>query len=131
WPAVYGRMEYGTGPRSSVTVHEGRAYVLGAAGMAMCLEAASGKVVWQVDTVKDHGAIVPTWGFAASPVLDEKRVLLHVGAQPDGSVIALDQATGKPVWQGGPDPAGYSTPEIITHEGTRQIITWGPEHIQS
>ncbi|MEN3939918.1 PQQ-binding-like beta-propeller repeat protein [Prosthecobacter sp. SYSU 5D2] len=131
WPAVYGRMEYGTGPRSSVTVHEGRAYVLGAAGMAMCLEAASGKVVWQVDTVKDHGAIVPTWGFAASPVLDEKRVLLHVGAQPDGSVIALDQATGKPVWQGGPDPAGYSTPEIITHEGTRQIIAWGPEHIQS
>jgi outer membrane protein assembly factor BamB len=131
WEADYGSMEYGSGPRASVTIHEGRAYALGAAGMALCLEAAKGTVLWQVDTVKQLGAQVPTWGFAASPVIDGPRVLLHVGAQPAGSVLALDKLTGKLVWRGGPDPAGYCTPESITHGGKRQLIAWGPEHIQS
>jgi outer membrane protein assembly factor BamB len=131
WDADYGAMEYGSGPRASVTIHEGRAYALGAAGMALCLEAVKGTVFWQVDTVKEHGAQVPTWGFAASPVIDGPRVLLHVGAQSAGSVLALDKLTGKPIWRGGPDPAGYCTPEIITHGGKRQLIAWGPEHIQS
>jgi len=131
WAADYGSMEYGSGPRASVTIHEGRAYSLGAVGMAMCVDAVTGALIWQVDAVKEHGAKVPTWGFAASPVMDGARVLLHVGAAPDGSVIALDQLTGKLLWRGGQDPAGYCTPEIITHQGRRQLIAWGPENIQS
>lgn len=131
WPADYGDMDYGTGPRASVTIHEQRAYALGAAGMVLCLDAATGRVIWQVDTVKELAAKVPTWGFAASPVIDGARVLLHVGAVPGGSVVALDKTTGKLIWRGGADPAGYCTPEIITHRGQRQLIVWGPEHVQS
>lgn len=131
WEADYGKMEYANGPRASVTLHEGRAYTLGATGVACCLEAATGSVVWQVDTVREHGARVPNWGFAASPVVDGPRVLLHVGAQPEGSVLALDSGTGARVWSGGPDRAGYCTPEIITHRGARQLIMWGPELVQS
>ena len=130
WPADYGRMEYANGPRASVTLHAGRAYSLGATGMACCLDAATGAVIWQVDTVREHGARVPTWGFAASPVIDGPRVLLHVGAEPNGSVLALDRTSGALVWRGGPDRAGYCTPELINHHGTRQLILWGPELIQ-
>lgn len=131
WTADYGSMEYGNGPRASVTLHEGKAYALGAAGMATCLNAASGEVIWQVDLVQEHSARVPTWGFAASPLIDGPRVLLHVGAENQGSLVALDKNTGRKLWQGGPDPAGYCTPEIITYRGSRQLIAWGPEHIQS
>ncbi len=131
WPADYGSMEYGTGPRASVTIHEGHAYTLGAVGTALCLNAKTGDILWQVDMVKDHDAKVPTWGFAASPVIDGEKVLLHVGAASQGSVVALDRKTGKILWKGGPDPAGYCTPEIITHAGSRQLIAWGPEHVQS
>jgi outer membrane protein assembly factor BamB len=130
WEVSYGTMEYGTGPRSSVNITDGRAYALGATGVALCLDAVTGKVVWQVDTVKTFGAEIPTWGFAASPVIDGNRVLLHVGANA-GSVIALDKNSGQEIWRGGPDPAGYCTPEIISHAGTRQLIAWGPEHVQS
>jgi outer membrane protein assembly factor BamB len=130
WEVSYGGMDYGTGPRASVNVSEGRAYALGATGMALCLDAVSGKVVWEVNTVETCGAKVPTWGLAASPVLDGGRVLLHVGAK-NGSVIALDAKTGAEVWRGGPDPAGYCTPEIIAHGGGRQLIAWGPENVQS
>lgn len=130
WTADYADMEYATGPRASVTVQEGRAYALGAVGTAACLDAATGQRIWQVDTVAEHGAKVPTWGFAASPVIDGPRVLLHVGAGDDGCVLALDRLTGKPMWRGGPDPAGYCTPEVIVHEGSRRLIVWGPEHVQ-
>ncbi|WP_395733225.1 PQQ-binding-like beta-propeller repeat protein [Prosthecobacter sp.] len=130
WEASYGSMEYGTGPRSSVNVTDGKVYALGATGVALCLDAVTGQVLWQVDTVKNFGAKIPKWGFAASPVIDGNRVLLHVGAKA-GSVIALDKTSGKEVWRGGPDPAGYCTPEIISHAGTRQLIAWGPEHVQS
>ena len=130
WEVSYGSMDYGTGPRASVNIMDGRAYALGATGVASCLDAKTGKVLWQVNTVETCGAKIPTWGFAASPVIDGERVLLHVGAK-DGSVIALDKNSGKEVWRGGPDRAGYCTPEIITHAGTRQLIVWGPEHVQS
>lgn len=130
WEASYGSMEYGTGPRSSLNVTDGKAYALGATGVALCLDAVTGQVLWQLDAVKNFEAKIPKWGFAASPVIDGNRVLLHVGAKA-GSVIALDKASGKEVWRGGPDPAGYCTPEIISHAGTRQLIAWGPEHVQS
>ncbi len=130
WEVSYGSMEYGTGPRASVNIREGKAYTLGAAGVAACFDAETGRVIWQVDTVKTFGAKIPKWGFAASPVIDGSRVLLHVGANA-GSVIALDKSSGKEIWRGGPDPAGYCTPEIITHAGTRQLIAWGPENVQS
>lgn len=131
WEVEYGSMDYGTGPRSCVNITDGKAYALGATGVALCLDAENGNVVWQVDTVAKSGAKIPTWGFAASPVLDGGRVLLHLGADKGGSVIALDKQSGRELWRGGPDPAGYCTPEIITHAGTRQLIAWGPEHIQS
>ncbi len=130
WDVSYGSMDHGTGPRASVNITDGKAYALGATGVAMCLDAASGKVIWQVDAVEKFGAVIPTWGFAASPVIDGDRVLLHVGAK-DGSVVALEKKTGSEVWRGGPDPAGYCTPEIISHAGARQLIAWGPEHVQS
>jgi len=130
WEVSYGSMEYGTGPRASVNITDGKAYALGATGVAVCLDAHTGNVLWLVDTVKKYGAQIPTWGFAASPVLDGERVLLHVGAK-NGSVIALNKSSGKELWRGGPDAAGYCTPEIITHAGARQLIAWGPEHVQS
>ena len=132
WPVTYGEMGgYATGPRASVTISEGKAWALGATGMAWCFDAATGKVLWQRDTVKELQARVPQWGFAASPFLWQGKVLLHVGAENNGSVIALDQHTGQEVWRGGSDPAGYCTPEIIEHNGQKQLIQWGPEHVQS
>lgn len=131
YDVAYGSLDYGNGPRTSVTLHEGRAYALGALGMAMCLDAATGAVRWQVDMVKEHGAVVPTWGFAASPFIWKDMVLLHVGAKPDGSVVALDLATGKVRWRGGSDAAGYCTPVVFDAPGGSQLVQWGPQHVES
>ncbi len=131
FPASYGSLDYGNGPRSSITLHGGNAFVLGAVGTAACLDAATGKVKWQVDMVRDHGGLVPKWGFAASPFIWKGTVLLHVGAQPTGSIVALDSATGAVRWSGGSDPAGYCTPVVFDTPAGPQLIQWGPEHIES
>ena len=131
YPVKYGSLDYGNGPRASVTLHEGNAFVLGAVGIAACLDAATGKVKWQVDMVQEHGGVVPQWGFAASPFIWKDTVLLHVGAQPGGSVIALDAASGAVRWRGGSDPAGYCTPVVFDTPAGPQLIQWGPEHIES
>ena len=131
WPVAYGKMDHGTGPRASVVIESGCAYSLGATGVASCFDAGTGKIVWQHDTQKIFSAKMSTWGFAASPFIWKDKVILHVAAQPDGCLLALDKKTGKEIWRAGSDAAGYCTPELITHAGKPQLIQWGPEHIQS
>ena len=131
YAVAYETLDYGNGPRASVTIHEGRAYAFGAKGMLHCLDATSGKIIWQRDLVKENGAVVPTWGFAASPMMWKGTLFIHCGAKPHGSVLALDPATGKERWRTGDDHAGYCTPVVIEHRGMPQLIQWGPEHIAS
>jgi outer membrane protein assembly factor BamB len=130
YPASYGKMDYGSGPRASVTIDGGRAYAFGATGMFHCLDAATGQVQWKRD-VRELGAKAPQWGFAASPYLWKETVLVHCGAQPRGSVVAFDRATGAERWRGGSDPAGYCTPAVFETAGGPQLIQWGPKHIES
>jgi outer membrane protein assembly factor BamB len=131
YPVRYGSMEYGSGPRASVTLDAGLAYAFGATGIVTCLDARSGEVRWHRDTVKELGAIIPTWGFAASPYLWKETVLIHCGAQPNGSVVAFKKSTGEVAWRGGSDPAGYCTPVVFEMPGGPQLIQWGPKHVMS
>ncbi|MBI1916859.1 MAG: PQQ-like beta-propeller repeat protein [Planctomycetes bacterium] len=124
----YGKMEYGNGPRSTPTVHEGRVYTFGARGHLFCLDARSGKVVWSRDTVKDFKGTVPQWGHACSPLVDGRRVMVQVGGE-DAALVALDTATGAKVWRALADRPGYSSPILIAGKGWRQLIHFGPQHV--
>ncbi|MGE0756516.1 MAG: PQQ-binding-like beta-propeller repeat protein [Pirellulaceae bacterium] len=130
YPVSYGKLDYGNGPRAAPTVIDGRVFTLGAMGHALCLDANTGQPVWTVDTVARHGARVPEWGFAASPLVWEDRVIVHVGAREGGCFLALDRTRGDLRWKAGDDPAGYATPRIIAHPGGRpQLVGWTPEHV--
>lgn len=129
YEALYGNLTYDSGPRASPTVYEGRIYTLGAAGHLNCLDAESGKIIWAKDTVAELNAERPLWGFASSPVIWENLVITHIGAKPNGCLVAFDRISGNEVWRSSDDPAGYCTPAIIKHEGHEQIICWTPEHI--
>src|SRR5687768_13209969 len=66
---------YPAGPRASVTVHDGKAYSLGATGRLFCLDAAKGTVVWAKDLDKAYQIEMPIWGIAASPLIYEDLVI--------------------------------------------------------
>lgn len=129
YPVAYGKLDYGNGPRAAATVHDGRVYTLGAVGHAACLDAATGKPAWFRNLVAEAGAKVPQWGFAAAPLIDGDRVILHVGAEPGGCLLALDRNTGKEVWRAAGDPAGYSTPLLIDAPSGRMLVAWTPRNI--
>lgn len=134
YAVTYDNLEYGSGPRASVTIHDGKAYTLGALGVANCLDAATGEVVWSVDTRTTHQAEPPRWGYAASPFIWKDTVILHVAAQPGGTLLALDRVTGAEKWRSGEDPAGYATPSIVhlpSDPSNPQLIQWSPKHVLS
>lgn len=129
YPVTYGKLDYGSGPRATPTVHEGRVYTFGAVGHACCLDAKTGAEVWKIDFVGEHEAVLPMWGFAAAPVIDGDRVLYHPGLKSGGCVVACDRATGRLLWKGGNDPAGYAPPVFVDAPSGRLLVAWSPENI--
>jgi|TARA_B100001971_G_scaffold209456_1_gene233081 outer membrane protein assembly factor BamB len=130
WPATYRNLhvKFASGPRATPSVVGDRVYVVGAAGMILCLDTATGAVVWQVDTVADYGISVPVYGISASPLVDGDRVITLVGGEPDALVVAFDTRTGDEVWRALPtvSETGYAAPMIYEAGGVRQLIVWQP-----
>lgn len=97
------------GPRSTPTIDGDRLYTLGAAGDLVCLDAASGRRIWQHDLVRDFGGQAPQWAYAESVLVDGPWVLCTPGGQR-ATIVALDKARGQLVWSSPVgDPAGYSS----------------------
>ncbi len=131
WQRDY-RFSYPAGPRATPTVDGDRVYALGAEGDLLCLESATGKIVWQRQLKEDYGLKeAPHWGFAAHPLVDDTTLYCIVGGK--GSVIvAFDKMTGKEKWKGlDARSQGYCPPTMIEAGGTRQLIVWHPEALNS
>lgn len=122
----------GDGPRATPTVYDSLVYSLGGTGILNCLDAATGKLQWTVDIVKDAGieSIADNtldWGTSGSPLVDETRVYVNPGisrSKPDlnGAVAAYDRRTGKKLWANGNTKAGYAAPRPIEIDGVKQIL---------
>ena len=129
YPADYGGLDYGSGPRASVTIDDGRAYSLGAVGHVFCFDAMTGKVLWAKDGEGELAARRPTWGFASSPVIWKETVIYQLGIE-GGGYIAFDRKSGEERWRGSDDPAGYATPVFCKPGGKDLMLAWTPEHIR-
>lgn len=130
YDADYKGLEYASGPRASVTVHDGKAYTQGAVGHVFCFDAKKGILLWFKDTVKQLRARRPPWGFAASPAIWKDTVIYQLGIEGGGGYIAFDKDTGAERWRSSDDPAGYATPVFTKHEGHDLMLAWTPEHIR-
>jgi outer membrane protein assembly factor BamB len=126
----YGQLDYGTGPRAAPTVHDGLVYTLGATGKLNCLDLKTGAVRWCADLIADFGGRMPTWGYAASPVIFRDTVIVHPGSPKGASVVGLDCKTGRRIWASLSDESTYATPILIDHRGRTQVVCWTPSHIR-
>ncbi|MDP7052055.1 MAG: PQQ-like beta-propeller repeat protein [Verrucomicrobiota bacterium] len=116
---------------SNSPVTDGRHVVasFGSNGL-FCLDAATGKVVWQKDLGKmevKHGH-----GEGASPALHGDTVVINWDHEGDSFVVALNIATGRELWrQPRDEPTSWSTPIIIEHAGKPQVIISATHAIQA
>ena len=108
----------GAGPRATPTLSRGRVYTLGATAVLNALDARSGKVVWSRNAATDTGRKIPEWGIASSPLVVDDIVVVAVS----GTLAAYDLATGSPRWVGPQHGGSYSSPQLVTLDGVRQIL---------
>jgi len=124
-------MAYPAGPRATPVISNGKVYSLGAEGNLFCLNAKNGDVVWSKDFKKDYGIATPLWGFSASPLLDDNRLICLAGGT-NTTALAFDARDGHEIWRSltAKEP-GYCPPVIITAGGKRQLIVWHPAAVNS
>ena len=111
----------GSGPRGTPTFDSGKLYAMTGEGTVVCLDAETGKIVWQVDSVRQFGGSVPHWGYSESPLIDGDRVIVMPGGR-GASLVSLDKRTGAVQWKTGDDRAGYSSAILADVSGSRQVI---------
>ncbi len=110
--------------RSTPTVYDNRVYTLSRQGHLFCLDADSGRRIWDRNIIADFHGKLPTWCLAGSPLIDGNKVIVCPGG-PNAAVVALDKQNGHTLWAGGgSDIPGYATPLIATLNGQRQYVVF-------
>ncbi|HMO64005.1 MAG TPA: PQQ-binding-like beta-propeller repeat protein [Verrucomicrobiota bacterium] len=109
------------GPRVTPAYRAGRVYCTSALLRVACLEAATGRVVWEHDLMRAFGGRNITWQNAASPLVDEARVYVAGGGRGQ-SLLAFHKDTGAVVWKTGDERMTHATPVSATIHGVPQVI---------
>src|SRR5262249_24724648 len=120
---------YEAGPTATPIVEAGKVYTLGGNGHVHCLDARTGKVLWEKRLEKEYEIEVPK--CRASPWIDGRLLILQVGGKPGACVIALNKDTGKEVWKALDQSVSNSSPILITAGGKRQLIAWTCDSVSS
>ncbi len=121
---IYEGVGYPAGPRASVVIDNGKAYSLGTMGNLFCFDAENGEVLWQKELISEYEMNMPIWGIAATPLIVDDKIIVHVSGQGNAGVVAFNKNTGKEIWRNLNDRAGYSAPILIEKNGKRVVVNW-------
>lgn len=117
-----GKMDGDTGPKATPVIQDGFIYCHGPDGELACLDFASGKTKWEVNTRKLFNAPTGYFGCGSSPIVVDGKLLLNVGGKEGAAVVAFDASSGEVVWKSVDDTASYSSPIVVEHDGKQMAI---------
>ena len=121
WQAEVGKSGGNLG--STPTVDGDRLYAVGQEGDLVCVEIATGKVLWRKNFFQDFGGKYGGWHYTESPLVDGDRVFCTPGGRD--SMVALDKKKGDVVWKcslPSGEAAGYSSIVIAEVGPVRQCV---------
>lgn len=87
-------------------------------GKLFRFDSKTGRVLWQTNLMKKHGAKMPTWGFAAAPLLLDEMVVMNVGP-----VIAFSRK-GRRIWKTKNYGDAYATPVDFTFRKKKYLAVF-------
>lgn len=120
----------GAGPRATPVIVDGRVFTQGATGLLNALDLRTGERVWTVDIAADNGSTPPPYGFSASPLVLDGRVIVPAGGATQRSLVAYDADSGMRVWSGGGDRAAYSSPLFVEGlAGRPQVVLLNQDNV--
>ncbi len=120
---------HGKGPKSTPLVADGRLFTLGIDGILSAWDAADGKLLWRKESTGAYKAGSPKFGAAMSPLLADGKLIVHLGYDDDGALLALDPADGGEIWRWDQDGPAYSSPIVVSVGGLEQIVTNSAKHV--
>jgi len=111
------------GTRGTPTIDGDRLFHQSPVGSLVCLDARTGRKLWQINTLEKFGSKTNKWALAESPLIDGDHVISCPGG-PQTCMVALDKTDGSVVWQAPStgDLAGYGSPMLVELQGLRIII---------
>jgi outer membrane protein assembly factor BamB len=111
------------GPYSTPLLADGRLYTLGTTAIVSAWNASTGALVWRRDFSSRVNTAKLFCGTAMSPLRTTAGVIVQMGDDGGGSIMALDPSTGKEKWATAVQGPGYASPLEVTLGGTPQIVT--------
>lgn len=116
--------------RATPAADQTRLYVAGMRDVLVCLEQATGEIVWTVDFVETFKTPLPSFGFVSSPLLDDEHVYVQAGA----AFCKLRKSDGSVVWRtlqdgGGMSGSAFSSPVFATLHQVPQILVQTRTHL--
>ncbi len=134
WKVEYDRdysISYASGPRATPTVDANRVYALGAEGDLLCVRIEDGKKLWHRQLRDEYKTETPIWGYASHPIILKDRLITLAGGKGT-TVVALNKMTGEEIWRTGEaSNIGYAPPVVIDSNGTKQLIVWDADQLNS
>jgi outer membrane protein assembly factor BamB len=124
YPRQYQRVDRPMGPRTTAAIDGDRVYTLGTMGDLYCLDATSGKPIWNTYFPDAFSTKPPVWGYSSHLLIHDGLVIALVGGE-GSAVVAFDKTTGAKKWSALTSAdVGYSAPVLATAGGTKQLIVW-------
>ena len=89
-----------------------------------------GRLLWKRDL--GPAKVGASLGEGTSPAVRDGRVVIVRDHAGQSSIVTLDAATGKTIWERDRDePNAWATPRIVSHGGRTQIITAASNFVRS
>lgn len=124
-----GTLDYGNSSRATPYIHGDLVYLAGAQGHLNAVELATGQVRWKRHLQRDFGGPKDLpWGFCASPLVAEGKLLIQPGG-PAASLVALDPATGETIWKAPGGRPGHGSFVVAHFGGSSQFVGYDEESL--
>ena len=131
--------EWSAGPRSTPFIDGDRVYAQSCNGEFRCLNLADGKILWAKSFEKDFGVkflgrkanegTASRRGNNGSGIADGNAVIVPVGSTNGATLVCFDKLTGKVLWKSGHDEAAYSSLQIATFDGVKQVVAFAADSL--
>jgi outer membrane protein assembly factor BamB len=129
-PTYRGHGGSNDGPIATPAIEGNDLFALGPHGQLIAVDVESGKERWRHDLVREFGAAAPTWGFAASPLVEGALVLVPTGGPSSKGLLAFDRATGRLAWNASvARAAAYASAVTASVGGVRQVIAVSSDRV--
>ncbi len=111
------------GSRGTPTLDGDRLYHESPHGEVVCLDAKTGRRIWNLNILEKFRSKNVTWALAEALLIDGGRVICRPGG-PEVSFVALDKRTGQVVWTcpSTGDLASYSSTTLAECRGLRILV---------